>query len=124
MNFMKNWSIFNLLITIFNIVYFYDFFTNLTPIKPELFILICLFVIIFLLRKSPLLSKLGEFFSFRFHNFEKEKRSINYPLFSYIDAHYENGNLYAAFLLNLLHFGINLIFIYAFLKNNNLISCI
>ena len=118
MSFMKIWSVFNFIATIFVIIYFYDFFANLTPIKPWIFILVCIFIIAFLLRDYPIIYNI---LNLETSKFDKAKENVNYPLFSYINAHYENGSLYNSFLLNLFHFGLNAIFIYAFLKNNNFI---
>lgn len=105
MIFFKVWAIFNFIITIFNIIKFHSFFENLTPVKPWFFILICICIIILLIKLNfNINSRTNKF------DFIKEK---NYPLYSYLNSHYENSDFYALFLLCFLHFGINAIFLYA-----------
>ena len=105
MKFLRYWAVFNFIITIFNVIKFYAFFENLTSVKPWIFILICIGITFFLIKQNFNINSFTNKFDFI--------KGKNYPFYSYINAHYENNNFYALFLLCFLHFGINAIFLYA-----------
>ena len=113
MCFFKVWAIFNYIITIFNIIKFHSFFENLTPINPWVFIIICLCIIAIIIKSNTGFANVlkGTFFNYVVDSL-KEKNNL---FLNYYAAHLENSNYYAIFLLCLLHFGINSIFIYVLL---------
>lgn len=112
MNFFKIWIVFNFAVTIFNIIKFYNFFEKITPVKPWVFIILCLGIIAITTRSKTDVA-----------NFAKDTFLINIlkernnPLLNYYSAHIENQNYYTIFILCFLHFGINSIFIYILLTS-------
>ena len=115
MKFFKVWAIFNFAVTIFNIIKFYSFLENLSPIKPWVFIILCLGIIAIItgLKIDVANFAKGTFFD-EVNNSLKER---NNPLLNYCSAHIENSDYYAIFILCFLHFGINSIFVYALLTS-------